>query len=151
MKGNKNGSGNKGRTYRPETLQKMSLAKKGKPSLFKGKKHSAESREKMRKSILAFYKKENPNYIPMEFDERGKRIIRNGGFHSKGEWENLKAKYNWTCPCCKEREPFLNQKYKHLTKDHIIAISMGGSDNIENIQPLCHRCNSRKQAKEITY
>ena len=30
MKGNKNGSGNKGRTYKPETLEKMSLAKKGK-------------------------------------------------------------------------------------------------------------------------
>ena len=151
MKGNKNGSGNKGRTYKPETLEKMSIAKIGIPSPMKGKKHSQITRDKIRDAKRKFLKKENSNYIPMEFDERGKRIIRNGGFHSKGEWETLKAQYNWTCPSCKETEPFLNQKYKHLTKDHIIAISMGGSDNIENIQPLCHRCNSRKQAKEIRY
>jgi len=37
---------NMGRKYSPETLAKMSLAKKGKPGSFKGKKHTLESKKK---------------------------------------------------------------------------------------------------------
>ena len=68
------------------------------------------------------------------------------GYHTFLDWENLKAQYNWTCPCCKRRE----LKIK-LTEDHIIPLSRGGSDNIENIQPLCASCNSRKHTKTIRF
>lgn len=64
------------------------------------------------------------------------------GEHNNGEWETLKAQYNWTCPCCKK----FGIK---LTEDHIIPLTKGGSDNIENIQPLCQSCNSRKGNRVI--
>ena len=47
MKGNTNGKGNKGRVFSKETLQKMSDARKGKPSPRKGVILSKETRQKM--------------------------------------------------------------------------------------------------------
>lgn len=68
------------------------------------------------------------------------------GKHSFLEWELLKAQYNWVCPDCKKQEPKIK-----LSIDHIIPLSKGGSDNIENIQPLCRGCNSKKHTKIIKY
>lgn len=74
---------------------------------------------------------------------RNKRIRENGGSHTLDEWETLKAQYNWTCPCCKKRV--------ELVKDHIIPVARGGSNNIENIQPLCRSCNAKKHVQIIKY
>ena len=66
------------------------------------------------------------------------------GSHTKGEWELLKKQYGYACPSCKELEPKIK-----LTEDHIIPLTKGGSDYIENIQPLCKQCNSKKYNKII--
>ena len=123
MKGNTHGHANKNRIWKKETLERMS---------------QAQYRRRLR---------ENPNYIPDGGSElRTLHLKQNGGFHSKGEWENLLAQYNWTCPACHRSKPEIQ-----LTKDHIIPASKGGSNNIENIQPLCKSCNSKKHDKIIKY
>ena len=39
---------------------------------------------------------------------------------------------------------------KHLSVDHIIPVVSGGTDDIDNLQTLCRRCNSIKGARSIT-
>lgn len=83
------------------------------------------------------------NIYARRYKLRKKSIV---GSHTFAEWELLKKQYGYTCPCCHRPEPEIK-----LTADHIIPITKGGSDFIENIQPLCQSCNSRKNTKIIKY
>lgn len=59
------------------------------------------------------------------------------GSHTHMDWLTLQLALDG-CLVCEAQDG--------ITKDHIIPISRGGADDLENIQPLCHRCNSRKGA-----
>jgi len=110
------------------------------------------------------WKEKNPDYFKNYFREHHrkakvtelsrhrdkiKKQRRRGaiGMHTLQEWENVKREWNYCCARCGMQEPFNNQCYQKLTEDHIIPISKGGSNFIENIQPLCHRCNSEKGSR----
>ena len=66
------------------------------------------------------------------------------GSHTEEEWHLLVEECNWKCVCCGAID-------KPLTKDHIVPLIKGGSDYINNIQPLCRKCNSSKRDKVINY
>lgn len=80
--------------------------------------------------------------------EQKRRAIKNScmGAYTAHEWNSIKAKYNFTCLCCGRREPEIK-----LTFDHVIPLSKGGGNSIENCQPLCRSCNSAKGAKNTDY
>lgn len=66
------------------------------------------------------------------------------GTHTKQEWEDLKTEFYNKCVKCGEQSD-------HLHKDHITPIYQGGSDSIENIQPLCGKCNLSKGPERFNW
>jgi 5-methylcytosine-specific restriction endonuclease McrA len=69
---------------------------------------------------------------------RRARVNKVGGSYSVQEWINLKQQFNFTCLLCRRSEPEIK-----LTVDHIIPVSLGGSNDISNIRPLCKPCNAK--------
>jgi 5-methylcytosine-specific restriction endonuclease McrA len=89
------------------------------------------------------YLKEHPEKLKeFNHNRRARKANAIGQFKSQ-EWLELCEKYNNKCACC--------GKEGNLTVDHIIPLSSGGTNYIENIQPLCSVCNSIKATKTIDY
>lgn len=72
---------------------------------------------------------------------RRSRIEGNGGTHTTEEWIALVRQHDGRCAHCLLKKP--------LTRDHIVPLSRGGTNEISNIQPLCGSCNSSKGAKLV--
>ena len=87
--------------------------------------------------------KERINFRSRLREDRERNAI---GKHTFEEWITLKSKYHNKCVNCKKQEPAIK-----LTRDHIIPLTMNGSNNIDNIQPLCGSCNSSKNNKYMNY
>lgn len=147
-----------GREYGKNYYLKNKEARK--EYLLKNKETIKEYQKKYQKEYQKEYYNKNCQYIKKRCSSYAKEHVQEinlrsrlrryklkiSGSHTLGEWETLKAQYNWTCPACGKTELEIK-----LTEDHIIPLSKGGSNNIENIQPLCGPCNSKKSTKIIIY
>lgn len=131
---------------------KISVAKKANPTRYwLRKKRYPETIEKMRQAMLGRVypnrnKTKNHTYLVWLKNENGRRKRSAPGTHSFQQWLELKKLYKNTCPCCLRKEPEIK-----LTEDHIVPLSLGGSNGIENIQPLCKSCNSKKHTNSTKY
>ena len=138
---------NKGRKLSKETKQKMSKLKLKNPTRYWLGKKRLDISKKNKGDKSGMWKDgrcKDKKYISWLKNKRNR--MPKIGSHTWGEWELLKKQYGFMCPCCEKSEPKIK-----LTQDHIIPLSRGGSDNIENIQPLCMYCNSVKHTKIIKY
>lgn len=88
----------------------------------------------------------NPAKHREEIHARRARIAGNGGSYTASEWNDLAAVYNNRCLRCGKQEPEIK-----LTVDHVIPITIGGANTVDNLQPLCASCNSSKGSKHIDY
>ncbi|GJE43290.1 HNH endonuclease [Methylobacterium soli] len=75
---------------------------------------------------------------PTAAQTRSQRLAeaRERGKHTNEEWQVLLALFDNACVRCSASDK--------VVKDHITPIYQGGSDAIENLQPLCPSCNSSK-------
>jgi len=60
----------------------------------------------------------------------------NAGRFDKKEWDNKLLELKGLCQMCKTD--------KNITIDHIKPLSKGGTNHIDNLQPLCRSCNTKK-------
>lgn len=100
--------------------------------------HPDEYRE-----IHSRWKARNKSAVNAATHRRRSNIKGNGGAGWTAEqWDALKAEFDYTCLLCGRQEPDIQ-----LHADHIVPVQLGGTNAIDNIQPLCKSCNSRKHTQ----
>jgi len=78
-------------------------------------------------------------------NEQKRRALKQGSptSYTLAEWSALCAWFGDVCLVCGIAG--------NLTVDHVRPLALGGSNSIENLQPLCMSCNCKKHAKHIDY
>lgn len=116
--------------------------------------HASEKRARRRAYAAANKEREAAKAAQWRKENRDKvNIIKNRrravelgaeGRYTAKEWRELCARFGNKClKCGRDDVP--------MTPDHVLPLSRGGSNSIDNIQPLCFRCNSQKHAKYVDY
>lgn len=103
-----------------------------------------EANPEKKKEYAKQWRKSHPEERIAWEQARRARISGNGGKFTPREWKDLCNYYGNKCLCCGRSD-------LKLTADHVIPIKLGGVNSIENLQPLCKSCNSKKNTHTIDY
>lgn len=110
-----------------------------------GKKYRAANADKEREKLRR-WREDNPEKWKAQYHNHRASIEGLEGSFTAEEWVQLCAALECRCARCGRLAT-----EQELTVDHIAPLSMGGSNYIENIQPLCGPCNSSKGTQTIDY
>ena len=114
---------------------------------------TAEHKRERKREYTRKYRKEHADWDSSCRQRRRALEKKFGGAFTPEQWGWLKQHYNNTCVLCGKAEPTIK-----LTVDHIISAFMWEAwseqnhptykwNDIQNIQPLCGKCNSGKGGK----
>lgn len=93
---------------------------------------------------LLRWRRAHPGRVTAQHSRRRAHKSEAGGSYTPQEWVILLDHYRHTCLRCGRSDT-------RLTADHVIPVSLGGTSNISNIQPLCGPCNSWKGTKTLDF
>ena len=101
-----------------------------------------------RKTVIEFIENAILKSLPKEVltQEELKEINRRRNIKDTTRYSVLE-RAGFKCQCCGIKPLKNNDVILHI--DHIIPYSLGGSDNIDNLQVLCNKCNISKRNKFI--
>lgn len=71
------------------------------------------------------------------------QAAKSKGDRTKEQWISMLERFNNCCVKCGGDGV--------IQKDHIIPIYKGGSNSIDNLQPLCISCNTAKGSDQTDY
>lgn len=103
----------------------------------------SERRKKLASRVRS-WRQRNHAAAVAQWSRRRAREHGAEGSYTAAEFEALCEVYGNLCLRCGDKDA-------PLTPDHVVPLSLGGSNWISNIQPLCRSCNSRKNVKVIDY
>lgn len=92
------------------------------------------------------WRKNNRDKMNAQNHRRRTSQTQAGGSYTAQEWQALCKQYSYACLRCGKQKPNIK-----LTADHVLPVALGGSSDIDNIQPLCLSCNSWKHDKYIDF
>lgn len=90
-----------------------------------------------KRATSSAWSKNNPTKKKSYRSKRRTAATLAGGSFTAQEWVDLCSTYKDKCLGCNKVLP--------LEPDHVIPVILGGTSNIDNIQPLCRTCNARKR------
>jgi len=108
------------------------------------RRNQTEKRKAFLSGNLKRWRRANPQKLAVQLARRRARKLSAEGDFTVEKFEALCEKYGNSCLRCGNRGVL-------LTPDHVVPLSLGGSNLISNIQPLCGRCSSWKNVKVVDY
>lgn len=101
-----------------------------------------KSRDSSRRAYRKDIQKSRMRAISKHHRRRAQLLGR--GSYTVYEWQAMCDWFGNVCLCCGIGDTL-------LTVDHVVPVIHHGVNTIDNLQPLCLSCNSRKGAKTIDY
>jgi 5-methylcytosine-specific restriction endonuclease McrA len=99
-------------------------------------------REARKKALSKYFKTDKGKTADKRKHHKRRVIMENAGTFTNEQWQERLAEYNYCCAYCYQQFPV-----EDLTIDHMIPLSRGGTNTIDNLVPACKSCNSRKKDK----
>ena len=97
-------------------------------------------------ALRSFYASRRKKRMPITYEVSHATLIFNIAFFLIFLWKKLRwemgAKQRWKCKICKKLLPVASQV------DHVVPLSAGGDDKVENMQLLCANCHAEKSRME---